>query len=73
MSIYEGKIKVVGADRMCFPVDPKTLEALATECFDPYPNLQGQGAKEIISYSEWLRRRNALYTSFTWGRLSKCR
>lgn len=58
MSIYQGKIKVVGADRMCFPVDPKTLEALSTESYDPYPHLQGQGAREIISYSEWQLRRN---------------
>lgn len=62
MSYYEGKIKVVGEDKMCFPVDPVTLEPLATSCYDPYPlsprNMDG--AVEIIGVDEWSIRRNAM-------------
>ena len=58
MSIYEGKIKVVGADKLCFPVHPRTLEPLSTGGYDPYPHLPGQGAIEVISFSEWQSRRN---------------
>lgn len=58
MSIYEGKIKVVGDDKICFPVHPRTLEALSTGGYDPYPHLPGQGAIEVISFSEWQARRN---------------
>ena len=33
---YKGKIKVIGVDMMCFPVDPVTLESLSCGCYDPY-------------------------------------
>jgi len=62
MSYYKGKIKVVGEDKMCFPVDPITLEPLATSSYDPYPlsprNMDG--AVEIISVDELTSRRNAM-------------
>lgn len=62
MSLYEGKIKVVGEDKMCFAVDPITLEPLATSSYDPYPlsSRNMDGAVEIISTGEWNTRRNAM-------------
>jgi len=60
MSRYDGRIKVVCTDWMCFPVSPKTLEALATSCYDPWAFNPDQTPIETISYSEWLRRKNAL-------------
>lgn len=35
-SLYTGKIKVVGEDLMCFPINPETLEATSCGCYDPY-------------------------------------
>lgn len=62
MSYYEGKIKVVGEDKMCFAVHPVTLEPLGTSSYDPYPlsprNMDG--AVETIGVGEWSVRRNAM-------------
>lgn len=62
MRYYEGKIKVVGDDKMCFPVDPITLEPLGTSSYDPYPlsPMNMDGAVEIISVDELTTRRNAM-------------
>lgn len=35
-SYYEGKIKVVGIDLMCFRVNPDTLEPEGTSHYDPW-------------------------------------
>lgn len=56
MSRYAGRIKVVGADRMCWPVDAASLEALATSCYDPLPWTDPEPV-EIISASDWYMRR----------------
>lgn len=58
MSRYEGKIKVVCSDNMCFPINPKTLEAVGCSCYDPYGNHFLDGALEIISHGEWCNRLN---------------
>jgi hypothetical protein len=62
MSYYEGKIKVVGEDKMCFPVDPITLEPLAASSYetDPLSRRNMDGAVEIISVDELTTRRNAM-------------
>jgi len=52
---YSGKIKVVCPDKMCFPVDPQTLDALSTGCYDPYP-YQEEDALEVISVGVWNAR-----------------
>ena len=56
MSRYKGKIKVVNLDKLCFPADPTTLEALSTGVYDSHPYENNEGAMEIISVSEWLKR-----------------
>ncbi|MDX9695406.1 MAG: hypothetical protein RBT49_06410 [Bacteroidales bacterium] len=58
MSRYEGKIKVVCSDKMCFPIDPKTLEAVGCSFYDPWGNQYSDGAIEIISHGEWCNRLN---------------
>lgn len=60
MSYYEGKIKVVGEDKMCFWVDPITLEPFGVSSYEPHPFLNSAGAAEIISTGEWDTRRNAM-------------
>lgn len=60
MSLYEGKIKVVGEDKMCFWVDPITLEPFGVSSYEPHPFLNSAGAAEIISTGEWNTRRNAM-------------
>lgn len=58
---YAGKIKVVCADLMCFPVCPKTLSALATSCYDPYAVSDPDPTpQETISFEEWLNRKRRL-------------
>lgn len=60
MGYYTGKIKVIGSDRMCFPVDPKTLEALACSIYDAYAYTDPDtDPVETISFGEWTTRRNA--------------
>ncbi len=55
---YKGRIKVVGADLMCFPVDPQTLEALACSTYDPYALKDPDPEPvETIDACEWLRRK----------------
>jgi hypothetical protein len=55
---YKGKIKVVCESLDCFPVDPKTLEALSTGCYDPCAISDPDPEPvETISASEWNRRR----------------
>lgn len=56
MSYYSGKIKVVGADLMCFPVDVKSLEPLACSCYDPCAWNNSDDAVQVISVSEWQSR-----------------
>jgi hypothetical protein len=58
---YAGKIKVVCEDRRCFPVDPKTMEALSTGCYDAYAFTDPDPEPvETISFTTWIRRKNAL-------------
>lgn len=58
MNRYTGKLKVVCQNLMCFPADPKTLEATGCECYDPYAIIHPEeGPVETISLAEWHRRR----------------
>lgn len=55
---YRGKIKVVGADLMCFPADPLTLDALACGSYDPWAISDPDTTPvETISCGEWNKRR----------------
>jgi hypothetical protein len=59
VSRYEGKIKVVGVDLMCWPVNPATLEATACSTYDPYAWCDPEREPiETISHDEWTRRLN---------------
>jgi hypothetical protein len=59
MSYYAGKIKVVCADLMCFPVNPETLEATSTGCYDPWAWTDpDKDPVETISHGEWCLRLN---------------
>lgn len=54
---YEGKIKVVREDLVCFAVDSKTLEAVGGSEYDPWAWSHPEpGAIETISVGEWNRR-----------------
>lgn len=56
---YKGKIKVVGVDMTCFPVDPVSLEALSCGCYDPYAwSDPDPDPAETISIAEWQLRSN---------------
>lgn len=58
---YEGKIKVVGADFMCFPADMETLEPLACACYNPFAWSDPDPAPvETISVGEWNKRLNKM-------------
>ena len=58
-SFYEGKIKVVGCDLMCFAADPVTLEALTVSYYDAYAWMAPEeGPVETIHVNEWDRRLN---------------
>jgi hypothetical protein len=58
---YQGKIKVVGEDLMCFPADPVTLEPLSCGCYDPYAwSCPDHEPVETIGIEEWQDRRNKL-------------
>ena len=60
---YTGKIKVVGEDRVCFPADPITLQALSCGCYDPFALSDPDPEPlETISLGEWSRRRAARRT-----------
>jgi hypothetical protein len=52
-----GLIKVIGPDKMCFAVDPQTLEPASRSVYDPYASRFRDGAIEVISTAEWSRRR----------------
>jgi|LakMenE18May11ns_1017448.scaffolds.fasta_scaffold9906079_7 hypothetical protein len=54
---YSGLIKVIGPDKMCFAVDPQTLEPVSRSVYDPYASRFRDGAIEVISTAEWSRRR----------------
>jgi len=59
---YEGKIKVVGIDFMCFPVNAVSLEPLACSCYDPYAWIDPDPyAVETISVGEWNKRRDKMW------------
>jgi len=58
-SRYDGKIKVVGADLMCFPVSPTTLEASGCSCFDLWAITDPDPTPiETIDVNEWNFRLN---------------
>ena len=58
MGYYEGKIRVVGTDRMCFPVDAKTLAPLACSTYDAHAFSDPDPEPvETISVGQWLNRR----------------
>lgn len=71
-SYYAGKIKVVTESKMCFPVDPATLEPLAPSTRDLHWSDEPE-ALEIISYATWLRRcaeavdSKAIRSATSWG------
>jgi hypothetical protein len=54
---YLNLIKVIGPDKMCFAVDPQTLEPVSGSVYDPYASRFRDGAVEVISAAEWSRRR----------------
>lgn len=59
MGRYAGKIKVVGPDLMCFPVNPETLEATGGSCYDAYAITDPETEPaETISFGTWCRRLN---------------
>ena len=53
----DGDIKVIGEDRMCFYVDPHTLEPRSCGCYDAWAHTDPEPPQ--ISASEWQSRRNA--------------
>ena len=54
---YKGKIKVVGEDLLCFPVNPITLEAESCGCFDSYAfTAPDPEPDETIHFTEWWSR-----------------
>jgi hypothetical protein len=66
---YEGRIKVVPLDMLCFPVDAATLKPLGCECYDPYAYIHPTpGAVEVISIGEWYRRRDERDVKQRWPR-----
>ena len=57
-SYYEGKIKVVGIDLMCFRVNPHTLEPEGPSHYDPWAWTDPEvGPIETIDILEWQIRR----------------
>ncbi len=58
---YTGKIKVVCDDLMCFPVDPKTFEAISCGSYDAYAITDPDPEPlETIGTGEWYSRRAVL-------------
>lgn len=60
-SFYKGKVKVVGADLLCFPVDPVTMEPLSCGCYDPWV-WKDPDPIETIDVTTWQLRLNSLRT-----------
>ena len=61
-SYYKGKIKVICADLMCFPVQVGTLEPLGSSVYDAYAITDPDPEPvETISHSEWVLRRGEFY------------
>lgn len=59
--LYKDKIKVVADDKMCFPVDPKTLEPVTSSIYDPYAwSDPDPEPLETITISELYRRQDAI-------------
>lgn len=52
-------IKVIGEDRMCFRVDPVTLEPRSTGCYDAWAFSDPEPVPSM-SVGEWNRRRNEM-------------
>lgn len=59
MGYYSGMVKVVNADKMCFPADPVTLEPKRCSLYDTHP-WDEPDAHEIIGAGEWNSRRSAM-------------
>lgn len=58
--LYKDKIKVVCDDKMCFPVDPKTLKPVTSSIYDPYAwSDPDPEPLETITISELYRRQDA--------------
>lgn len=58
--LYKDKIKVVCDDKMCFPVDPKTLKPITSSIYDPYAwSDPDPEPLETITISELYRRQDA--------------
>jgi hypothetical protein len=54
---HKSKIKVVGPDLSCFPVDAETLTPLACSTYDPWALADPDpDVVETISHGEWLNR-----------------
>ena len=61
MSYYTSRIKVVGEDKMCFPVNARTLEAESCGSYDPHAWCDPDpGPLETIGVAEWQMRLRAL-------------
>ena len=61
MSYYTSRIKVVGEDKMCFPVNARTLEAESCGSYDPHAWCDPDPAPlETLDVAEWQRRLWAL-------------
>lgn len=51
-------------DRMCFPVDPKTLEPLRASCYDAYCFSDPEPGVTYIELSDWnLRKSKMIFRS----------
>lgn len=58
----DSRIRVVGVDLMCFPVDATTLEPLSCGSYDPWAWIDPvPGYRETIHINEWQTRRNSVH------------
>jgi hypothetical protein len=58
MSYWQGRIKVVGNDMICFPAHPQTLEPLACGTYDPHAwSDPDPEPVETITINEWQLRK----------------
>jgi hypothetical protein len=59
---YKDRVKVIGANLMCFPARPGDLEPLACSTYDPYALADPDPEPiETISVAEWNERRGQMY------------